>query len=42
MMDNTQLAQGVLKMATWEIPRLDNDPSFPENGKLTITLQGGR
>ena len=39
---NGEMVQGVLKMAAWEIPQLDNDPSFPENGKLIITLQGGR
>ena len=39
---NGELEQGVLKLAAWEIPQLDNDPSFPEHGKLTITLGGGR
>ena len=37
-----ELAQGVLKLASWEIPQLDNDPDFPEHGKFTITLRGGR
>jgi hypothetical protein len=39
---NNELEQGVIKLAAWEIPQLDNDPSFPEHGKLTITLGGGR
>ena len=37
-----ELAQGVLKLASAEIPQLDNDPNFPEHGKLTINLGGGR
>jgi hypothetical protein len=28
-------------MGDWEIPRLDNDPNFAENGVLTITARGG-
>ncbi|PWT99388.1 MAG: putative baseplate assembly protein [Terriglobia bacterium] len=33
---------GVLDLGSFEIPRLDNDPNFPENGRLTLTLGGGR
>lgn len=33
---------GALTMADLEIARLDNDPSFPENGRLDLTLRGGR
>jgi hypothetical protein len=32
----------ILKFGVREIPQLDNDPSFPENGKLTICIGGGR
>ena len=32
---------GVLTMAATEIAQLDNDPSFPENGKLEFILRGG-
>ena len=32
---------GVLPMASMEIAQLDNDPSFPENGKLELILRGG-
>ncbi|ULA61570.1 MAG: Putative baseplate assembly protein [Nitrospira sp.] len=31
-----------LDMAALEIPRLDNDRNFPEHGRLTITLGGGK
>ncbi|MBI3431954.1 MAG: putative baseplate assembly protein [Hydrogenophilales bacterium] len=34
-------ANGVLPMASMEIAQLDNDPSFPENGKLELILRGG-
>lgn len=35
------LASGVLSMGRLEIARLDNDPSFPERGVLTLTFGGG-
>jgi hypothetical protein len=33
---------GVLSLGPLEIPQLDNDPDFPENGKLELLLRGGR
>ncbi|OPY56689.1 MAG: Baseplate J-like protein [Methanosaeta sp. PtaU1.Bin112] len=38
---NKEKENGVLEMARLEIPRLDNDPNFPENGRLDIFLEGG-
>lgn len=38
---NQELENGVIIMGDWEIPRLDNDPNFAENGVLTITARGG-
>jgi len=35
-------AGGVLKLGPFEIAQLDNDPSFPERGRLTLDLRGGR
>lgn len=35
-------SDGVLWLAPFEIARLDDDPSFPENGRLTLKLRGGR
>ena len=32
----------LLPLSPFEIARLDNDPSFPENGKLTLDMRGGR
>jgi hypothetical protein len=32
---------GVLAMGAFEIAILDNDPNFPENGKLELILKGG-
>lgn len=33
---------GVLALGPFEIARLDNDPSLPENGRLRLMLRGGR
>ncbi len=32
----------VLPLGPFEIARLDNDPSFPENGRLVLDMRGGR
>jgi len=42
--DNDSLAidDGILKIGPMEIVQMDNDPSIPENGKLTLVLGGGR
>jgi hypothetical protein len=37
-----ELARGVIAMGEMEIPRLDNDPNFPEDGVLRLTVLGGR
>ena len=37
-----ELETGILRVQPWEMPRLDNDPSLPENGTLKINLRGGR
>ena len=36
-----ELATGEITMAPSEVARLDNDPNFPENGILVITVDGG-
>jgi hypothetical protein len=33
---------GVLPLGPFEIARLDNDPSIPENGRLVVDIRGGR
>lgn len=38
---NQELERGMLSTGRLEIARLDNDPNFPENGKLDIILYGG-
>jgi hypothetical protein len=40
--DEGAVAAGVLRLAAFEIARLDNDPSFPENGVLELDMRGGR
>jgi predicted phage baseplate assembly protein len=38
---NHELAKGVLTSAALEILQLASDPSFPENGRLALTVAGG-
>jgi hypothetical protein len=35
-------ANSVLELGPMEIARLDNDPDFPENGRLFLNIRGGR
>jgi hypothetical protein len=39
---NNELANGILSLGMQEIAQVNNDPSFPENGKLTLNVRGGR
>jgi len=39
---NRELENGVLPLGPLEVAQLDNDPSFPEHGKLNLVMQGGR
>ena len=39
---NHELDSGVLPLGPLEIAQLDNDPSFPENGRLALDMRGGR
>ena len=36
------IEEGILKLGPLEVARLDNDPNFPENGKLVLDVRGGR
>ncbi|HRQ40305.1 MAG TPA: putative baseplate assembly protein [Chloroflexota bacterium] len=36
------IAEGILPLGPLEVARLDNDPNVPENGRLTLELEGGR
>jgi len=38
---NDELENETVAVGAREIVRLDNDPSFPENGKLELTMKGG-
>jgi len=35
-------AGSVLALGPLEIARLDHDPNFPENGRLSLDMRGGR
>jgi len=37
-----ELEDGILRLGPQEIARLDNDPNYPENGKIEFDLGGGR
>jgi hypothetical protein len=39
---NGEIENGVLPLGPLEIARVDNDPSFPENGRLILDVRGGR
>ncbi len=39
---NHELENGVLPLRVNEIAQLDNDPNYPEHGKLEIDVKGGR
>jgi len=39
---NGEIESGVLRIGELEIPRLDNDPNFPEHGRFQLYMQGGR
>jgi len=39
---NQEIENGILPLGPFEIARLDNDPSFPENGLLRLDMRGGR
>jgi hypothetical protein len=38
---NQELEHEVLAPGAMEIVRLDNDPNFPENGRLELSMEGG-
>jgi predicted phage baseplate assembly protein len=38
----TALADGLLPLGPLDIAQLDNDPTQPENGMITLTMAGGR
>jgi len=39
---NREIENGILPLRISEIAQLDNDPNFPEHGKLEIVVKGGR
>jgi predicted phage baseplate assembly protein len=40
-LSNQEIEKGLLQPGPLEIVQLDNDPSFPENGKLELDMHGG-
>jgi hypothetical protein len=36
-----EIENGILPIGPMEVARLDNDPSFPENGRLALLMRGG-
>lgn len=40
--NTTYLANGEIPLGALEIARLENNPSFPDHGQLTLTMEGGK
>ena len=40
--ETRSLREGRLEFGALEIPQLDNDPSAPDRGVLTLVLKGGK
>jgi hypothetical protein len=36
------LLQGEIPLGSLQIARMDNDPSYPSHGQLTLVMQGGK
>jgi uncharacterized phage protein gp47/JayE len=36
------LSTGEIKLGSLQVARLENDPSYPNHGQLTVSMQGGR
>src|SRR5262249_18568713 len=39
---NGEIENGVLPLGPLEVAQLENDPSFPEHGRFSLTVGGGR
>jgi len=39
---NHEIENGILPLTSGEIAQLDNDPNYPEHGKLALVMRGGR
>ena len=39
--ENMELEKGIIEVHSSEIIRLDNDPNFPDNGKIEFVMEGG-
>ncbi|MEA2174927.1 MAG: hypothetical protein QOD00_2519, partial [Blastocatellia bacterium] len=39
---NREVEKGLLALGPLEVARLDNDPNFPERGKLNLKMRGGK
>lgn len=39
---NQEIDNGLLPLGPFEIAQVDNDPDYPEHGRFTLVLQGGR
>jgi predicted phage baseplate assembly protein len=39
---NQYLNAGEIQLAPLQVARLDNDPSFPDHGQLTLNIEGGK
>jgi hypothetical protein len=40
--NNSYLANGEIPLGPLQIARLENNPSYPDHGQLTLTMEGGK
>lgn len=40
--DEKELEEGVIKIGSYEIAQLDNDPNYPDKGTIEFIVEGGR
>lgn len=40
--NSTYLANGAIPLGPFQIARMDDDPSYPNHGQLTLVMQGGK
>ena len=40
--ENQEIENGILPLGPFEVAQVDNDPNYPEHGKFTLEMRGGR
>ena len=40
--ENQEIENGILPLGPFEVAQVDNDPNYPEHGKFTLEMRGGK